>query len=72
MKKEEKSETQENVNGDLQQCEEKLQDIYMQYKEKAKCCKLLIEDHKKDQDRVFYFKPDTILLKKPEEQRQFK
>ena len=38
MKKEEKSETQEIVNGDLQQCEEKLQDIYMQYKDEAKKC----------------------------------
>ena len=72
MKKEEKSDSPKNVNGDLQQCEDELRDVYMTYKDLANRCQLQIQDHKKDHERVFYFKPDTILLKDPEEQRQFK
>ena len=72
MKKDDQSEAQKNLNGSLKQCEDELRDAYMSYKELAERCKLLIQDHKKDHEQVFYFKPDTVLLQEPEKQRQFR
>ena len=44
----------------------------MIYKEQAKRCRYTINDNVPDDERVFYFKPDTILLKNPEKQRKYR
>ena len=61
--------SQKDLNGSLKECEDELRDAYMNYKELAERCKLQIQDHKKDHEQVFYFKPDTVLLQEPEKQR---
>ena len=60
------------MNQSLKQVEDELRDAYMIYKELAERCQYNINDNVPDDERVFYFKPDTILLKSPEEQRQYR
>ena len=72
MKKAEEKDTQKNVDGSLKAFEDELRDLYMNYREQADRCELKIEEHKKEHEQVFYFKPDTILLQEPEKQRQFR
>ena len=44
----------------------------MVYRDLAERCTYDIKDVVRDDERVFYFKPDTILLQEPEKQRQYR
>jgi hypothetical protein len=60
------------LTGSLQQCEDELRDAYMTFKELSGRCELMIENVGKTDETVYYFKPDTFLLNKPEDQREYR
>ena len=61
-----------NLTGSLEQCKMELTQAYMNYKELKKRCKVDITTVNKTDKTVYYFKPDTFLLDKPERQAYFR
>ena len=51
---------------------EELRDAYMNFMELHDKCVIDITTIKKDENRVYYFRPDTFLLDEPQKQTQFR
>ncbi|CDW83349.1 UNKNOWN [Stylonychia lemnae] len=68
MKKDQQAKQQQSStkpqDETLDQCQEKLRDVYMNYKD--------LVHRQKGEKRIFYFKPETFLLQDPEKQRVFR
>lgn len=65
-------ETTKKLEDSLEFCKEKLRDAYMTFKDLKDRCVIDMEQWKEADGHTFYFKPDTFLLDRPEQQSLFR
>lgn len=66
-------ETKKKLEDSLESCKEKLRDAYMNFTDLRQRCVIDFDNWKESQDeRVFYFQPDSFLFDRPEQQSAYR
>ena len=55
-----------------EQMQNELREVYMQLKDLGSRCMIDMDHISKNDNRVFYFKPNTVFLDEPEKQKKFR